>query len=402
MRTSAEVQPDAEMQSKTSVTVDRGEHPGDDSEAVTVKPNWLTISLVVFSLALSMFLLGLDSTIISTAIPKITNTFHALDDVGWYASAYMLTFCTLQLIWGKLYSFWPAKWVYLAALGVFELGSLLCGVAQSSTMFIVGRAIAGAGSGGVSAGSFVLVAHRVPLEKRPSMVGIVSAAFGVGSIAGPLIGGAFTDNARLTWRWCFYINLPFGFVTAVAIVFLFPNGEPVKRRTRGWRLLLDLDLLGSFFFIPGVICLLLALQWGGQKLPWSNARIIALFVLFGVLMIIWVLTQMWRPETASVPPRLMRNRNMVGAIIHALMLGGAFYTFSYYVRTPPTFTRERGTASLTIQETVPPLVPGHQRVHSNDVGYHGSTNNRWHDHRFHPWWGSRLDHRLLHSRHVCR
>lgn len=165
------------------------------------------------------------------------------------------------------------------------------------------------------------------------------------------LGGVFTD--RLTWRWCFYINLPFGFVTAVAIVFLFPNGEPVKRRTRGWRVLLDLDLLGSLFFIPGVICLLLALQWGGQKFPWSNARIIALFVLFGVLIIVWVLTQMWRPETASVPPRLMCSRNMVGAIIHALMLGGAFYTFSYYVRLHPTHPRESGTASLTIQHSSP-------------------------------------------------
>lgn len=335
--TSSDVQPADQLQSKEEHSVE------DQSGDSTFASNWITISLVVFSLALSMFLLGLDSTIVSTAIPQITNRFHALEDVGWYASAYMLTFCTLQLIWGKLYSFWSAKWVYLSALFVFELGSLLCGVAPSSTAFIVGRAIAGAGSGGVSAGSFVLVAHRVPLKNRPSMVGIVSAAFGVGSIAGPLLGGAFTDNARLTWRWCFYINLPLGLFMALVILFCIQTkntttshdagqGQAFSRASTRDKVQ-QMDIPGISLLFPGVICLLLALQWGGTEYAWSSGRIVALLVLGPLLLIAFACIQIVTKTQShvTVPMRVMRNRNIWGSALFGSCIVAAFFTMMYYV-----------------------------------------------------------------------
>lgn len=127
-----------------------------------------------------------DNTIIATAIPTITDQFKSLGDVGWYASAYLLTICCFQLIFGKLYSFLSVKWVFLAALSLFELGSLVCGIAPTSRALIVGRAIAGLGGAGVFSGAVLIVGKTVPLHQRPTYNGLLGAMYGVSSVAGPL------------------------------------------------------------------------------------------------------------------------------------------------------------------------------------------------------------------------
>ena len=124
--------------------------------------------------------------------------------MGWYGSAYLLTVAALQLFFGRLYSFYNVKWVYLIAIGIFELGSLICGVAPNSDALIIGRALAGVGASGIFAGALIIVAHTVPLRKRPIYTGFIGSMYGIASVAGPLMGGAFTDH--VTWRWCFYIK----------------------------------------------------------------------------------------------------------------------------------------------------------------------------------------------------
>lgn len=133
------------------------------------------------------------------AIPRITDDFHASNDVGWYGSAYLVTAGALQPIYGRIFIAFDIKWSFLGALGIFELGSLICGVAPNSVALIVGRAIAGWGSAGILTGSFVIVAHAVPLQRRPVFSAAVGVMFGLGAIVGPLLGGAFTD--LVTWRW---------------------------------------------------------------------------------------------------------------------------------------------------------------------------------------------------------
>lgn len=144
------------------------------------------------------------------------------------------------------------------------------------------------------------------------------------------MGGAFTD--RLTWRWCFYINLPIGAVTFFFILFFFKAPAAIKS-TKSWKeQLAEFDLLGSLFFLPAIISLLLALQWGGTKYDWGNVRIIVLFAVFGALIIIFMGIQWWGQDRATVPPRLIKNRNVWGAAWYSLAIGAAYFVLIYYVR----------------------------------------------------------------------
>lgn len=262
----------------------------------------------------------------------ITKQFNSLDDVGWYASAFLLTTCSVSLIYGKLYTYYPIKWIYLAALGIFEVGSLICGATPSSLGLIIGRAIAGIGAGGLFSGSLLIVAQETPLRLRPIYTGIISATYGVSSVAGPLIGGVLTDNA--SWRWCFYINLPLGGITCLFLLFLYKAKKPAKAAA-GWKdVLLQLDPLGLLFFLPSMISLLLALQWGGTEYPWDSPPIISLFVVFGVLVLVFVAVQWWQQDRATIPPRLIKNRNVWGASFFLLCLGSSLMVYSYYVSSP--------------------------------------------------------------------
>ena len=168
-------------------------------------PKSMKLVLITIALCLSVFCMALDNTIISTAIPRITDDFHSINDVGWYGSAYLLTTCAFQLFYGKLYTFFSLKWVYLIALLIFEGGSALCGGAPNSTAFIVGRALAGLGAAGIFSGAILIVANTVPLRKRPTYTGLIGGMYGIASVAGPLLGGVFTD--KVTWRLCFYSKL---------------------------------------------------------------------------------------------------------------------------------------------------------------------------------------------------
>ncbi|KAF2098513.1 MFS general substrate transporter [Rhizodiscina lignyota] len=317
---------------------------GDNQEEDTYDyPKSWKLGLITIALCLSVFCMALDNTIIAVAIPKITDQFHALDDVGWYGSAYLLTTCAFQLMYGKLYTFYSIKWIYLVALFVFELGSFICGIAPTSEALIVGRAIAGLGSAGIFSGAILIVAHTVPLVQRPSYTGLIGAMYGIASVAGPLMGGAFTD--RLTWRWCFYINLPFGLVTGIFIIFFFTAPKHEKAAKMSWReKLSQMDFLGTVMFMPGVICLLLALQWGGSKYPWGNARIIVLFVLFGLLMMAFIGIQIWKQEGATVPPRVFKNRNVWASALFGACLGAAFFILVFYL--PIWFQAIKGVSAV--------------------------------------------------------
>ncbi|RYP66677.1 hypothetical protein DL771_007676 [Monosporascus sp. 5C6A] len=273
---------------------------------------WI-FAINMFAMYIAVFCVALDNTIISTAIPNITNEFHSLGDVGWYGSAFFLTQCAFQLLFGKIYTIFSPKWTYLVSLFIFEVGSLVCGIAPSSLTLIIGRAVAGAGASGVFAGSLVIISHTSPLEKRPIWQGLISAMYGIASVVGPIVGGAFTD--LVTWRWCFYINLPFGVVTAAIIIFflhLAPRPSASKDKTRR-ETFLSLDPLGFALFLVSMVCLFIALEW-------------------------------WLGENATIPVRIITQRTIWAACWFAFFLSGAFYLFIYFI--PIYFQAINGDTAL--------------------------------------------------------
>ncbi|KAJ7251081.1 major facilitator superfamily domain-containing protein [Mycena rebaudengoi] len=297
-----------------------------DVDAV-VYPTGLKLLLITAALCLSIFLVALDNTIIATAIPKITDQFRSLNDIGWYGSAYLLTTAAFQLLFGKVFSVLSIKWVFIFAILAFELGSLICGVAPNSTALIVGRAISGLGSAGIYSGTWIIVAHSVPLEKRALYTGLIGSMYGVASVLGPLLGGVFTD--RVTWRWCFFINLPLGAPTVLFIILFFQS--PAKKEREGSIRLKHFDPWGTLVFVPAIVCLLLALQWGGSRYPWSSGRIVALLVIFSVFILIFIALQVLLQEDATVPPRILQQRTVFATSWFAFTLGASFFVLVYFL-----------------------------------------------------------------------
>jgi MFS family permease len=270
----------------------------------------------------------------------------------------MITGCAFQLLYGKIYTFYSPKWVFLASVAIFELGSLICAVAQNSSTFIVGRAVAGLGSAGIFSGSIVLTVHIIPLRKRPVYQSFMGAVFLISSVVGPLIGGAFTTH--LTWRWCFYVNLPVGGAAILLMIFLLPaNNNQTPEELDARRLSIrdkieQLDPIGTLCFLPGIICLLLALQWGGSTYAWNNARIIVLWVLFGLLMIAFVAVQVWKQENATLPPRILKYRSVTASTWFAFCISASLMTLVYFL--PLWFQAIQGVSAIDSGIRVLPLI----------------------------------------------
>ena len=241
----------------------------------------------------------------------------------------MLTGCSFQLIMGRVYTFYNPKWVFLISIGLFEVGSAICGAAPNSTAFIIGRAVAGTGSSGIFSGAIIIIMNLVPLHKRPILQGFMGAVFGISSVIGPLMGGAFTT--KVSWRWCFYINLPVGGI-AVVILILILHIPAAKKAGTPWRQqVIQLDPIGTVSFVSGIVCLLLALQWGGSTYAWRNGRIVALLVLFAICISVFIGVQIWKKETATIPPRIVTQRSIAAGMWSQFCVGSAMMVVVYYI-----------------------------------------------------------------------
>ena len=213
---------------------------------------------------------------------------------------------------------------------IFELGSLICAVAHSSVTLIVGRAIAGVGGAGIASGAYTLMAFIAPPSRRPAFIGILGGTYGIASVIGPLLGGAFTEN--VSWRWCFFINLPIGGIAAVIILLTFKVPPSAKPTPATWKeKLLHMDPIGTFTIMAAVVCICLALQWGGVTKAWNSAAVIGTLVGFVLITIVFAANEYLAGEYALLPLRHLKNRRLLIACIYTFFFCGGFFVLLYYL-----------------------------------------------------------------------
>ncbi|KAL4816742.1 major facilitator superfamily domain-containing protein [Aspergillus spinulosporus] len=335
-----------------------GSSPGPEAQA-TAPEEWISgvpLLLVTAGVTLVIFLMLLDTSIVSTAVPRITNQFHSLDDVAWYGSAYTLASCALQPLTGKFYTHFKSKIVFLTFFGIFELGSIICGVANSSVALIIGRAVSGMGTSGLINGALTIIAGVAPIHKRPTLIGIMMGISQLGLVLGPLVGGALTTYT--TWRWCFYINLPIGGLVAILLVF---TRIPEQRRKPPALSVLPtlhrtLDLVGFVLFAPAAIMFLLALEYGGNEYPWSSSRVIGLFVGAGAAALVFLGWEYRKGKEAMIPFHLLTIRIAYTSYVATGVMFGLTMAIAYYM--PIYFQAIRDDSALVSGVNFLPYILG--------------------------------------------
>ena len=287
------------------------------AEDIDNQPRYLEhqqIVLVMIGLMTGVLLAALDQSIVGTALPRIVSELGGLDQLTWVVTAYLLTSTAVTPLWGKISDLYGRRQVFQVAIVIFLIGSFLCGFSQNMLQLIIFRAVQGIGGGGLMAIALAVIGDVIPPRERGRYQGYFAAVFGVSSVAGPLLGGFFTDT--LSWRWIFYINIPFG-IAALVITTSVLNMPRLRREH-------SIDYLGAAAIVASVTSLLLYLDWAGREYGFTSSQGLVLLGLAIILAIAFVLIET-RAKEPIIPLRLFRNPIFTVANVYGFMAGVAMF-----------------------------------------------------------------------------
>ncbi|SJX64144.1 uncharacterized protein SRS1_14798 [Sporisorium reilianum f. sp. reilianum] len=323
------------------------EHKVSLSDQTNFLPKQQVI-LCFVGLSAALFTALLDQSIISTALGRITESFHAGNESSWLSTSYLLTSTAASPLYGRFSDIFGRKVCLMVALVGFLVGSALCAAAQSVTQLIVFRALAGAFGGGIMSLVMVVVGDVVSLRQRGTYQGVLGVVVALANAGGPLIGGAL---ASANWRWCFIIAVPIIIVALVMVILLLPlkkvDGDMKSK-------LAKVDYLGILLVLSGSVLMLLGLNWGGQQYAWTSPHVLVTLVLGAVLYIAFGVVEARVAALPLIPMRLFRIGTVCSVLVQTMCTGGIFYLLLFFV---PQFTQVvKGYSGVKAGVTLIPLM----------------------------------------------
>jgi EmrB/QacA subfamily drug resistance transporter len=282
---------------------------------------------------LSTALVAIDATVIATAVPSIVRTLGGFSQFPWLFSVYLLAQAVTVPVYGKLADVVGRKPVMLFGIGLFLIGSILCGAAWSMGALIAFRAVQGLGAGAVQPMAMTIVGDLYSLEERAKVQGYIASVWGVSSVVGPTLGGVFSEY--VSWRWIFFVNIPLCLIAAATIGLRF--AERVERRRP------RIDYAGAAVLTVALTLVILGVLEGGQSWAWNSPQSLAVLGGGAVLLVLFVLIER-RAADPVVPLRLLRRRLLVATNVVAACVGAVLLGLTSYV---PTFVQDvLGTGPL--------------------------------------------------------